>query len=143
VRAEVLMPDILVPVCSPSLTRGETPLRTPDDLRAHVLLHTASRTHAWPDWFVSVGVHHHAPTEGPAYGHFFMTLQAAIEGRGVALVPRPLVLDDLACGNLVMPFDLCAESSGGYYMLCRHHQWESDRIRRFRDWLLAERDAMT
>src|SRR5215470_16858804 len=40
VRAEWLMRDELFPVCSPSLLSGDKPLRTTQDLKDHVLLHT-------------------------------------------------------------------------------------------------------
>src|SRR5215475_2878240 len=39
VRADWLMADELFPVCSPSLLRGEKPLRCPEDLAHHTLLH--------------------------------------------------------------------------------------------------------
>src|SRR3954465_70481 len=39
-RRAWVMRDELFPVCSPSLLRGDKPLRTPHDLNEHVLLHT-------------------------------------------------------------------------------------------------------
>lgn len=39
-----------------------------------------------------------------AFDHFFLTLQAAIDGLGVAMGPTALIADDLATGRLVMPF---------------------------------------
>lgn len=139
VRAELLMPDVLVPVCSPALRAGPNPLRRPADLASHVLLHTASRPHAWPDWLRVVGLAGIDAEAGPAFGHFFMTLQAAMEGKGVALVPRVLVESDLASGHLSVPFDIPVESAGAYYLLCRERQANLPKIRAFRDWLLAER----
>lgn len=140
VRAEMFMPDVLVPVCSPKLLNGSNPLRGPQDLPKHTLLHNATRAHAWPDWGRAVGWYFEGMEKGPSFGHFFMCLQAAVEGRGVAIIPRTLFETDLAIGNLVVPFDLPSESSGAYYLLCRAYQWESDRIRRFREWLIKERD---
>lgn len=141
VRADVFMPDVLVPVCSPDLLKRGTALAEPADLRHCVLLHTASRAHAWPDWGRAVGLAYKNIDQGPAFGHFFMTMQAAIEGRGVALIPYALAESDIAAGKLVIPFDRRTESSGAYHLLCRSHQWDSEPIRRFRDWLLLERDV--
>src|SRR5215510_6037663 len=42
VRADWLMADELFPVCSPELLKGNKPLRCPEDLKDHVLLHTGS-----------------------------------------------------------------------------------------------------
>jgi LysR family glycine cleavage system transcriptional activator len=142
VRADLLMPDVLVPVCAPHITRGDPPLRGPADLlRGRPLLHNATRARAWPDWFKAMGLPRVGAEDGPSYGHFFMVLQAAIEGRGVALVPRALVEGDLTAGTLVIPFPAPVESAGAYYLLCREHQSESERVRRFREWLLSERET--
>jgi LysR family transcriptional regulator, glycine cleavage system transcriptional activator len=141
VRADLLMPDVMVPVCSPALRDGPAPLARPEDLAGHVLLHTATRAHAWPDWLHAAGLDHQGADRGPAFGHFFMTMQAAVAGRGVALIPRTFVEEDIAAGKLVIPFNLKVESSGAYYLLCRAHQWDSPRVRGFREWLYAARDA--
>src|SRR6201746_1766459 len=41
-RADWLMADKLFPVCSPALLTGNKPLRRPEDLANHVLLHTSA-----------------------------------------------------------------------------------------------------
>ena len=55
VRADLLMPDVLVPVCSPRLLGNRT-IHSPGDLFALRLLHNATREHAWPDWFAAQNV---------------------------------------------------------------------------------------
>ena len=138
VRADRIGPDMLVAVCSPGLRVGKRPLRTPRDLARCTLLHTTTRPHAWPDWFRAVGMTPIKRENEPAFGHFFMTMQAAAEGRGVAVVPEVLVGADLAAGTLVKPFDLRAESAGAYFLLCRRHQWDLPKITAFRQWLLDQ-----
>jgi LysR family glycine cleavage system transcriptional activator len=50
-RTELLLQDEVFPVCSPKLTEGEHPLRTPADLKHHTLLHDeVSRHDESPDW---------------------------------------------------------------------------------------------
>lgn len=137
VRADLLMPDILVPVCSPRLVDGKT-IASASDLFPLKLLHNATREHAWPDWFAAQNVPYRPGKADQSHGHFFMCLQAAIEGRGVALVPSALVQDDIIAGLLTVPFDHPVKSAGDYYLLCRTPHWNTERIRRFRDWLLAE-----
>lgn len=136
-RAELLFHDVLVAVCSRRLLEPGPPLRRPDDLRHHVLLHTASRPHAWPDWLKATGHPAIKPRGEISYGHFFMTLQAASEGRGVAVIPEILIANDLATGNLVMPFPHRVPSAGAYYLLYRAEQADIPKIRLFKDWLLA------
>jgi LysR family glycine cleavage system transcriptional activator len=131
------MPDILVPVCSPALAL-RTPVTSATDLVALKLLHNATREHAWPDWFAAQDLPYAPGSADQSYGHFFMCLQAAIEGRGVALVPSALVQDDIAAGVLTIPFERRVKSAGDYYVLCRAPQWNTERVRRFREWLLAQ-----
>lgn len=50
-------------------------------------------------------------------GHFFISLDAAREGRGIALVPDIIVAHDEAMRGLVVPFTSNMESAGEYYLL--------------------------
>lgn len=131
--------DVLLPVCSPDYLAGRTVPGDPSELLDHELLHTSTRSHAWSDWFRVYDISFELKDISRSFGHFFMTIQAATEGRGVALVPRLLVEDDLRQGDLVVLLETAAESSGAYYLLSRKHQWNVDRIRRFRDWIIAQR----
>src|SRR5689334_22360394 len=53
VRAEWLMADEVFPVCSPELLSGRHPLRQPEDIRHHVLLHTTSYDDDWRQWLTA------------------------------------------------------------------------------------------
>jgi LysR family transcriptional regulator, glycine cleavage system transcriptional activator len=141
VHADMLLPDVLIPVCAPSLLSSRGKPTTPKDLLKFDLLHMASRPNAWPDWFRSFGIELPASRPRAQYGHFFMAMQAAIEGQGVALVPRALAEYDIVAGRLVTTNVEAAESDGAYYVLCRRQQRDASPIRQFRRWVLAERDA--
>jgi LysR family glycine cleavage system transcriptional activator len=140
VHADMLLPDVLIPVCSPALLAKHDPPTKPIDLLRFELLHMASRPRAWPDWFRSFGIQC-PPSQGAQYGHFFMAIEAAIEVEGFALVPRALAESDIASGKLVAPILACTESDGAYYILCRRQQRDVSPIRQFRKWLFTERDA--
>jgi len=140
-RAYRLMPDVLTPVCSPALLNGRPPLNTAADLLSLPLLHMATRIHAWPDWFRASGVDYNAAAHNPSFGHFFMVLEEALSGRGVALVPRMLADPDIDAGRLVVPLNVSHESAGSYYLLCREHQADTSTIQAFRDWLYMQRDG--
>ncbi|PXX12555.1 LysR family glycine cleavage system transcriptional activator [Paraburkholderia tropica] len=139
IHSEKLMPDVLVPVCSPVLfTTVDAPASLPD-LQRFPLLHNATRPDAWPDWFHAVtGVESASKLKGPSFGHFFMTIQAAIEGRGIALVPKALVENDLEENRLIVVLDIPVPSTGDYYFLCRKSQVDLPAIQRFRDWLFKQ-----
>jgi LysR family glycine cleavage system transcriptional activator len=138
VRAIPLLPDQLIVVCSPALRDGNPPLRKLVDLKRHVLLETSTREKAWSYWLQNNQLNGLTPRGKLVYGHFFMTLQAAIEGKGVAVIPRILVESELSSGTLVLPFDVPDVTDGTYYLLCRESHWHTQKVRKFREWILSE-----
>jgi LysR family glycine cleavage system transcriptional activator len=138
VRSVPFLPDVLIAVCAPSLQAGEQAIRVPADLRHHTLLQIATREKAWPFWLESMGLDASQFRDHTSYGHFFMTIQAAIEGKGVALVPHIFVENELKSGMLVQLFGGKGVQAGVYHFLCRESQWHSPKIERFREWLFKE-----
>jgi len=138
VRADYLMPDILTPVISNKLLSQGAEIKTPKDLLKYRLIHNTNRKYAWGDWLASQGVKLTARTESISYGHFFMALRAAVNCKGVALLPSILVENSFARGELVQPFPARIESDGAYYLLTREDSSSSRPIRTFCNWLLTE-----
>jgi LysR family glycine cleavage system transcriptional activator len=101
--ATEFMREHRLPVCSPALVTRRR-LRKPSDLRDQTLLHTAALPGAWPDWLRAAGVPDLVPKSALTLEHFYLTLQAAVDGLGVAIGPAALVADDVAEGRLVKPF---------------------------------------
>lgn len=79
-RVEKLYAEYLLPVCSPLLLTGEKPLKTPEDLAKHTLLHDASRRD-WQTYTRQLGLNHINVQQGPIFSHSAMVLQAAIHGQ--------------------------------------------------------------
>ncbi|QPF91333.1 transcriptional regulator GcvA [Bradyrhizobium commune] len=136
-RADWLMADELFPVCSPSLLRGDEPLRTPADLKGHVLLHTNSGDD-WRLWLTAAGL----PTgisqqPGLTFDMTFMTVQAAIDGMGVAMGRTTYVQDDIAKGRLVVPFKIALPADAGFYLVSPQGRREAPKLAAFRQWLVA------
>ncbi|WP_119460322.1 transcriptional regulator GcvA [Rhodospirillaceae bacterium SYSU D60014] len=142
-RVDHLMDDRVVPACSPRLVDGPHPLRTPDDLRWHTLLHVdhATRDETWPDWrmwLLAAGVRDVDSNRGPKFSQASMAIQTAIEGHGVVLAEQILLADDLAAGRLVKPFDLSLSPGFAHYVVCLETAADRPKIAAFRDWLFAE-----
>lgn len=125
--------EVMVVVCSPETADR---LAEPHELRDHVLLRHSTRPGAWPQWLAAAGLPDLDPG-GPSFEHFFMVIQAAVAGLGVALLPRFLVEDELRSGALVMPLSASTIYDGGYYLICPRGRAELPKVRAFRDWLLA------
>ena len=98
-----LMVEWIGPVCSPEYMQTAG-LGKPEALSHARLLATKTRLEAWDDWAAASGYAGAKLPVGERYEHFFLLIQAAICGLGVAAVPRMLVLDDLRSGKLVAPF---------------------------------------
>jgi LysR family glycine cleavage system transcriptional activator len=144
-RVDRLMGEELFPVCSPKLLEVQGPLRTPEDLRKHTLLHIEGETNdvTWADWSMWLraakcpGVD---GTTGPRFTQSIMAVQAAIEGEGVALAPRSIVAADLAAGRLVKAFaDTPGTPTGfAYYVVSPREVANNPKVIAFREWVMAE-----
>lgn len=137
VHADELFPDRLVPVCSPGLI-GEREV-TPADLVRWPLIHTSTRRHAWPDWLKAYGIRAAIEIEPTLqFGHFFMSLDAARQGRGIALVPDIVLAHQDGMRGLVMPVAGGLDSAGEYYLLIHETRLDERHVQQFRSWALAE-----
>jgi LysR family glycine cleavage system transcriptional activator len=115
--AEWLMAEHLFPVCSPKLLTGERALRQPEDLKHATLLHTSSTIDDWRLWLTAAGLPAHlSQNRGLTFDLAFMTIQAAIDGLGVAMGHTAYVADDVANGRLVVPFNVSMPSAGYYFV---------------------------
>jgi len=125
----------LVPVCAPELLEKQ-PVRSPSDLQAHVLLH--SKADEWPDWFAKAGIAGLRPRSELVFEEIYFAIQAALDGLGVALVPSPLVTDDVAAGRLCMPLDLQDVDTRDYHYLSSPFSRNKELVHEFCQWLRVE-----
>jgi LysR family glycine cleavage system transcriptional activator len=139
VRAQWLMADELFPVCSPALLNSAKPLRCPEDLAHCTLLHTSGGyDDDWRQWLTAAGL----PTDisrqpGVSFDLIFMTVQAAMDGIGVAMGRTSYVQDDIAKGRLVVPFKIALPADAGFYLVSPESSDDPQKLKLFRQWLLA------
>ena len=138
-----LMDDYIFPVCSPALLRGPHPLRSAEDLKHHTLLHDTAiaseeESPTWRNWLRHAGVSDVDGSRGPGFSDAAMAIQAAIAGQGVALGRPALVVEDLAAGHLVRPFEQQIKNRYSYYLVCAKTSADQPKQRAFRDWMLEE-----
>ncbi len=144
-RADWLMADELFPVCSPALLQGGKPLQCPEDLRDHVLLHTSNtNSDDWRLWLTAAGM----PTDisrqpGVTFDLLFVTIQAAIDGIGIAMGRTSYVKDDIAKGRLVVPFKITLPADAGFYLVSPQGRADSRKLAAFRDWVGASAQGAT
>jgi LysR family transcriptional regulator, glycine cleavage system transcriptional activator len=138
-RADWLMADELFPVCSPSLLKGEKPLKCPEDLRDHVLLHTSNtNSDDWRLWLTAAGLPPDLSKQpGITFDLIFMTIQAALDGIGVAMGRTSYVQDDIAKGRLVVPFKIALPADAGFYLVSPQARTDSPKLAAFRQWVVS------
>jgi LysR family transcriptional regulator, glycine cleavage system transcriptional activator len=98
-----LLNERRLPVCSPELLNRH-PLAAVTDLERHTLLHVSTVPKLWHDWLALAGCPDLRPAATLTLDHFYLAIQAAVDGLGVAMGPTALISDDVAAGRLVMPF---------------------------------------
>ena len=123
-----------LPVCSPALLlRGE--LGQPADLERHTLLHVATMPRLWDAWLVTAGYSGLQSAAGLTLDHFYLAIQAAIDGLGVAIGPTTLIESDLAAGRLAVPFPGISLPARSYFAYVPHDGPPNPAGQTFCDWL--------
>ena len=123
-----------LPVCSPALLE-QAPLRNAADLEHHTLLHVSSMPRLWRDWLTEAGCGDLQPMTAMTLDHFYLSLQAAIDGLGVAIGPTGLIADDLIAGRLVMPFPSISLPARSYYAYIPARDPVNQNAKTFCAWL--------
>lgn len=133
-----ILPDVVVPVCTPQLATGARPLPPARNLECHTFLHSRYRRMDWIEWLDVAGVGGVSPRQQLTFKGSGLTNQAAVEGLGIAAGQRLLVDDEIQTGRLVMPFDTAMQRPHGICMVSRHERLRDSRVRAFRSWLVQE-----
>jgi LysR family glycine cleavage system transcriptional activator len=142
-HTELLLRSEVFPVCAPDLLDGAHPLRTPEDLQHHTLIHdeTLVLDPSCPDWAMwlrAAGVAAVNPSRGLRFNQIALALDAAMSGRGVALARNVFAAADLTAGRLVRPFGAAIPVDFAVYVVIPPALLEVPKVRAFRDWLLTE-----
>jgi LysR family transcriptional regulator, glycine cleavage system transcriptional activator len=142
-RADWLMADQLFPVCSPALLTGNRPLRRPEDLAHHTLLHTsAAYGDDWRLWLTAAGLPADVSKQpGLTFDLILVTVQAAIDGIGVAMGRTSYVEADIAKDRLVVPFKITLPTDAGFYLVSPQAKADAPKLSTFRQWLAASVQA--
>ena len=144
-HVEPLLKNEVFPACSPRLLETGPPLRTPDDLRHHALIHDQAVDRdplvpTWAMWLKAAGVRGEPATPDLTFNNSSLAIDAAIAGRGVVLAYSTIAAADLAEGRLVRLFTLSLPDLFAYYIVTAPGALERPKVRAFRDWLRSEAD---
>jgi LysR family glycine cleavage system transcriptional activator len=101
---EAVAAEKVGPVCTPEVWRR---IRKGGAVR---LLHSRTRPDAWAQW-CKLSSHSVSRDGDEHYEHFYLSLQAASSGLGVAIASEFMVAADLQEGRLVAPFGFIPDGS--------------------------------
>jgi len=134
---DLLMTEEMGVFCSPNFLKGKR-IRTPSDLKEHLLLHNSTRPEAWPEYFEKYSVQAKIITESlTTFEHFFMIIEAAIGGMGVAILPRYLIIEELISNRLVQVLKQTIKPSKAYY-IAHAGDMIGKKAKIFKEWILKE-----
>src|SRR5258706_5201771 len=131
-------------VANPELVKSDPPLKSPEDLARHVLLHDDAMDlvaggDAWRKWLEAAHVADRVDgSRGPHFSSNILSLEAASQRLGVALALKPLVDADLASGRLCAPFDIEVKPQGSYWLVCPEVIADRPSVSSFRTLLLKQ-----
>ncbi|SRR5258708_4480094 len=135
-EAHKFLDDEFFPVASPRLHGGRLPKR-PADLARFTLMR--SNDEFWAPWFRAAGVKLDEP-RSPVFSDSSHVIQAAVDGRGIALGRRSIAETDLRAGTLVRLFNIAIPADGANYLV-----WPKGKLSAnaalLRDWLLQQREV--
>jgi len=134
-----LMNETVIPVASPELL-AERPLETPEDLAHHVLLHDGSpdadeSCPDWQMWLTARGIRGVDGARGPRFNQSSLVIEAAMNGRGVALAKRALAQADIDAGRLVAPLQIATAVDFAYYVVHPKAKGRLSQVKAFVKWL--------
>ncbi|WP_374470238.1 transcriptional regulator GcvA [Phenylobacterium sp.] len=140
-----LVSETVIPVISPELLK-EVPLATPEDLKNHTLLHDGSpeiddSCPDWPMWLAARGLKGIDGHRGPRFNQSSLVIEAAANGRGVALAKRTLAQADLDAGRLVAPLQIATAVDFAYYLVHPKAKGRLPQVKAFISWIEAEAEA--
>lgn len=128
------------PVCSPGFRDAHAVSRPADLLRVPRL---SPDDEWWRSWLRAAGVPvPESASSGIRFDTQAMEGQAALAGAGASMLTPLFWRAELASHRLVQLFDLISFEGPGYWLVYPEHRRNQAKIRGFRDWILAEIEAM-
>jgi LysR family glycine cleavage system transcriptional activator len=131
-----LLHEDIGPVCHPDYS-ARLNLHAPEDLARARILGTATRPAAWREWLLAIGRPNLNLAIDEQYEHFYLLIQAAACGLGIALVPRLLVEEELRRGHVVAPFGFIT-GPHKLNLWIAPYQYSHDNVRCLSNWIQSE-----
>lgn len=129
------------PVCSPAYLKERGAIREASDLLDHTLLHFEERHRSrlgWREWLERSGVPNPRIEQDFVFTDALSSIEAAVQGQGVALGWKHLVHDHVVAARLVPATHICHRSGDTIHLVMPAQRPPKRGAELFRDWLLEQ-----
>jgi DNA-binding transcriptional LysR family regulator len=133
-NAELLIPEKLILVGTDKLLQ-QKPIKNLEDLFEHKFIGNNSRPNLWENFFKKFNLDDTPIDTRLGCQHTHMTISAALQGFGLALVPKLLCDGFIKNGQLINPMNIQVDSGRGYYFLSPPHKRDERKVRHFHEWV--------
>lgn len=140
----LLRKEKLLLVASPLLLQKQ-PITKIEDLQYHASIFHLTRPQLWEQFKKQKELTHQIHYSDTGFEHFYMSLEAAKGGLGLALLPDFMVENLIKKGDLINPLNIKMDTNYGYYIFIPSYRLSSRKIDNFKRWItdnLGELDGL-
>lgn len=134
-----LTQEVMFPVCTPAHLARLTSRDPATMLSESLLLHYAERSF-WSEWLRAARLPLSLARQGPRFSNTALALTAAEAGGGFVMAHRVLVMDALAVGQLVRPFEQSIVDGLSFYLVVAKEVQGRSTVAAFCNWMRAQID---
>ena len=129
----------IIPLASPALVRHVRGKSPEDVLKALPLIHSERSPLNWTAWLRLQGINGANVARGLRFDRAYLSIQAAIDGLGIALESTIFAERAIKTKQLVRVFKKLPEPSVmAHFMVYSQANAQLPKIQKFRDWILQE-----
>ncbi|HVN36378.1 MAG TPA: LysR substrate-binding domain-containing protein [Casimicrobiaceae bacterium] len=137
-HVEAIFTEEIIPLISPAL-KEQLQLSQPEDLLVENLILSNINIVQWPQWFAAQGVPISPSEYNLSFDRAYLSIQAAIQGLGIALESNRLAEDALGRGLLVPVFPYRKRVQiHGHHLVYPPSHTERGKVARFVEWIRKE-----
>nr|MBP9185057.1 hypothetical protein [Fuscovulum sp.] len=138
-----LVPEVVIPVCSPGYLAAHGPIDGPQGLSGHVLASLVGRMRIpWPRFLDLLGLGSLRDATELSFSDYALVIQGATKGQGVALGWWHVVAGEILAQALVPACGRMLQTEAFYNLVGRRSAVRRPAVQRVRAWLQAEFDAL-
>jgi DNA-binding transcriptional LysR family regulator len=135
VDAQLLLPQLVFPVCAPVLASR---VRAPADILELPAIIDGRAMFSWDVWLRAAGLEGRQMQARHVFNEASLCLDAVIAGEGVMLAFQTLAAYALKEGKLVEPLSIRAATGSGHYFVTPSGMRQPPKVKAFHRWLTAE-----